>query len=255
MMILEEVLYANINQPKSDIILIKEVLTFLIEIFKGYIFDFRNEDPPVWVHTMTTTSKQGGSHNVTTKHKEPTQIKVLDPTEPLIGWRLPTDKESFKYRKLIKESIEKDMSKYESFKTYGTILQDGKFRLIDNDAYEKDLIILPTDEKNKDRRLDQKGSEPKSINKKVLIKIAVAEGIRPTCSKPVKKESILYLREAIKAEHSAKYVNQLSDADVKLYHEWDTCSNVAKYFQNEIVNKMKIDGRLYEPYILTYFSR
>lgn len=252
MMILEEVIYMLLNVSTFESLLDTQEIKVVLDLFKGYFYDFSNEDPPVYLHVLTTTIDQETSHNVAFKHEDPTQVKILDPRENRIGWRLPYDEEDSKYRKLIKERIERDVSKFEKFKTYGTILQDGKFRLIDENIYEKEVIISE-DGRKEDKRMNQRGSEPKSIKKKVLIKIAVAENIEPTCGKNQgKQEPVKYIREAIKADHPEKYVNSLSDDQVKLYYRWENCSNVAKIFQKEVVDKLRVEGRLYEPYILTY---
>jgi hypothetical protein len=85
-----------------------------------------------------------------------------------------------------------------------------------------------------------------------MIKLAVAEKIYPPWKKGQKsKESIKYKREAIKAEQSISYVNSLTDEEVELYTLWSCCSNVAKFFQSQIIKKLRDEGRLYEPYILT----
>lgn len=287
--VLEELIKAKYNGSK----VLEDLSKFQIDVFtsmyRGYLFDFTSGDadvPPAWVHVMTTTIEQEKSHNVPAKHRDPKRLKIFIPSEKYIGWRLPFKEEDDIYRKIIKVKIEKDLSKYVKFNTFGTILQDGKFRLIDDGSYEKDLLApvetkcpedkcgssaasetdesMVTDDesegeaegpaKKEDRRMNQRGKEPKSINKKVLIKIAVAEKMYPPWKKSVKSkdENLKYKREAIRAEHSDKYVSSLTDEEVNLYHLWDSCSNVAKFFQSEIIKKMRDDGRLYEPYILTY---
>lgn len=277
--ILEELIKARYNGSKTLEDLSKFQIDVFTSMYRGYIFDFTKDttSPPAWIHIMTTTIEQEKSHNVPAKHRDPKRLKIFIPSEKYIGWRLPFDEENDIYRKLIKAKIEKDLSKFDKFKTFGTILQDGKFRLIDDGSYDKDILapvetkcskdkceaasdeeLSDEDEtievKKEDRRMNQRGKEPKSINKKILIKIAVAEKMYPPWKKSVKSkdENIKYKREAIRAEHSDKYVSSLTDEEVNLYHLWDSCSNVAKFFQSEIIKKMRDDGRLYEPYILTY---
>lgn len=253
MMILEELFYVKFNRSTTDIFLDPNIYNALIGIFKGYIFDFTDQDPPAWVHVITTTVDQASYYNPLSKHKDPKQVKIFIPSEDLMGWRLPLVSECSKYRKLIKDRIDEDMSAFSKYKIFGTILQDGIFRYIDDGTYEKDKLISTTEDKSEDSRMKQRGKVPMSVTKNILIKIAIDEGLVPPCkSKNVKSDSIAYLRESIKAEQSQKYVDSLSDDNVVLYHKWEGCSNVAKFFQIEFIKKMKSDGRLYEPYILTY---
>lgn len=285
--ILEELIKAKYNGSKILEDLSKFQIDVFISMYRGYLFDFTGESsmPPAWVHVMTTTFEKEKS-NVQSKHKDPKRLKIFVLSEKYIGWRLPFEEESNFYHKMIKAKIEKDMSKYVKFSTFGSILQDGKFRIHDDGSYDKDILtpmdcpkgdcgaddesVTTRDSETEgesddndedeapvtkeDRRMNQRGKEPKSINKKILIKIAVAEKMYPPWKKSAKAtdENIKYKREAIRAEHSDKYVSSLTDEEVNLYYLWDSCSNVAKFFQSEIIKKMRDDGRLYEPYILTY---
>lgn len=243
MQILEELVLHLIKRPSWEIDIDTAIIKGLLAIYKGYFFDFRNEDPPVFIHTMSTAVNKS-THNTLSKHKNPYQIKLLFPGETKLGWRLPIDKEESKYRDMYLEIVENELSKFEKYSRFGTILQDGKFRVID----------IEPDMATKDKRMVHRGQDPGTKGKIYRVKLAVDERLpirNKNISEKVRKESIKYLRESIKDRNSKKYVDSLTDDQVILYHEWDAFENL-KYFQSELMNKLREDNRMYEPYILTY---
>lgn len=278
--ILEELFKAKYGRSKKIEILSRSQIDVLISIYKGYFYDFTSKIDdnisPTWVHVMSTSGtekKKKNNYNVSIIHQKPKRLKIFVISEKFIGWRLPSEEENVIFKKLIKDKIDKDMEKYIKHKIYGDIMQDGVFRITYDESFDRDVLISDVkDEKCKkkscaeendgdeeeisvkkeDKRMNQRGKETSSINKKIMIKLAVAEKIYPPLKKIKKsKESIKYQREAIKAEQSEAYVKSLTDEEVELYTLWNCCSNVAKFFHSEIINKLRSDGRLYEPYILT----
>jgi hypothetical protein len=221
----------------------------LIDIYKGYLFIFDQEDPhkTAYVHVMVIRSEREKSHNIPTKHRDPHRLRIFRPAETL-GWRFPLPEEYEDYRKMIKEQIDSEIAGYEKFQLYGTILQDGSFRVVDQ--AEEAAINSSTG----DRRMNRRGKELKSIKKKDRIKIAVKEKLYPPTEKGSKtknaKESIEYKRESIKAEQPESYVKSLSDEEVNIYYLWDSFVNMSDVFQETLIEKLRKEGRVYEPYIL-----
>lgn len=229
----------------------------LIDIYKGYLFIFEQEDPhnTAYVHVMVIRSEREKSHNIPTKHRDPHRLRIFRPTETL-GWRFPLPEEYETYRKMIKEQIDSEIFTYEKFQLYGTILQDGSFRVV-NQAEDASTIGLHGEQNLLsfgDRRMNQRGKELKSIKKKDRIKIAVKEKLYPPTEKGPKtkqtKENIEYKRESIKAEQPESYVKSLTDEEVNIYYLWDSFVNMSDVFQETLIEKLRKEGRVYEPYIL-----
>ena len=229
------------------------IIKFLNFIYEGYFYHFNQTDdePEVWIHTMTVNTEQESTHAIYPIHKSPKNIKILSLVEKNIGWRLLTEEEDLKYRELIKTVIENKLAVYEKNSLYGHILQDGKFRIVDNRS-GSDKKIAPEDLKLNDRRGDKRGKDSDSFKKVDRIVMAIAEKIYPPSSMKTKNESIKYLREAMKGEYTTEYINSISDEDVQIYNKWNQCTNLTKFFNIEITKKLRQEGRLYEPYFLTY---
>lgn len=214
-------------------------------LFKGYLYQINDEDEvKYYVHILNTAEKDI-SHNSLARHKEPRNLTIFSPSEGFIGWREPIDKEYEYFREKIKEVINEEMKVYEENKNYGTILKDGIFRLVAN---------IFDDVDTSDKRLGQSGKDPKSYMKKDKVLISVMERIYPTKKSQEKNYSLTEInkiREKITKDISKEYADSLDDEQVKIYHIWDTCTNVDSYFQTEIIKKFKKDNRIYQPYILT----
>jgi superfamily II DNA or RNA helicase len=243
--ILEELMLYKVKRPSFDYDITG--LSNLLGIFKGYLFEMI--DPiangrVIYIHSLNNTID---THAILSNHINPKNIKVLFPDEPLIGWRLPISvEEDLMCKNYIEVKVKDALAKYDKFKMYGTILQDGTFRI-----YEKDL----SSEESTDKRTAPRGSNPSSDPNSANIPRAVAEKIVPSCKIAAKSEPIEYLREALLATQSKEYVDSLTDEEVLLYHRWLSCTNVQKYFVEGIMEKMKKDGRLYDPYLLHYEAK
>lgn len=255
--ILEELINIITNHSTFNYIAtpnINDIIKFVSFIYKGYFYHFNEtvDDPEVWIHTMTVNTDQESKHAVPAVHKSPKNIKILSLNEKNIGWRLLTEEEDSRYRELIKKEIETKILEYEKYSLYGHILQDGLFRIFNNEfaATLMDKTLNPGEVI--DRRGDKRGKDSDSFRKVDRIIMAIAEKIYPPSSMKVKSESITYLKESMKGEYSPEYINSLSEEDFDIYNKWNQCTNLTKFFKIEIIKKLRKEGRLYEPYLLTY---
>lgn len=214
-------------------------------LFKGYLFQIDDENEnSYYIHILNTLEKEN-SHNALARHREPRKLTIFSPSEGFIGWREPSEYECSYFKDKIKEKIDREIEKFEENQIYGSILQDGTFRLIAN---------LGMDEDSMDKRMGRRGKEPKSFMKEEKVKIATIERIYPNKKSQDKKYSkteIKKFREDMKKSVSDDFINSLDDEQVIIYHIWESCTNVDSYFQPELIKKLRKDGRIYQPYVLT----
>lgn len=216
-------------------------IDLLLELFKGYLYDFRSENPPVWVHVMDSYVLED-NYGVLPEHENPKRMKVFALNEDYTGWRFPLEEERNKYSAMIKNIIETNMSKYVKYPVYAHVLSDGKFRLVNN--------IGATDDDG-DRRRRKKGKELENILNDERIDIAVYEYLYPpSASCKDRDRSIKYMKESIKENKPKCFIDNLNDEQIKILFLWNNCGNIIRDFTEVITAKLESTGRVYQPYII-----
>jgi len=194
----------------------------------------------VYLHSYSGIKQDITSFKVNTQFLNPSEdIRIFKPSENE-GWRNIYDYECQAYKNLILKYNQSKLEKYKKFKTFGTIAQDKKFRIIES----KELNFESTDQ-----RSVPKGTVCKSFkNKFDLVEILLESDEMPdyirTLDLPyeTKDELIDYLIKVEKVDKTKDELNLYLFDDLNFIAKWfsakrvskdDICDYIEKLFEKE----------------------
>ena len=123
----------------------------------------------VYLHTLYSTQVSLVSYKTMADFRNVAgKIRIFKPAEEL-GWRDASPYEYGIYKALVQEEMKERMTKYEAFGIYGTVMSDGKFRLVDRIKQSKDS--------DKDKRKRSGGDICPQKSRPDLIRILYEENI------------------------------------------------------------------------------
>lgn len=122
----------------------------------------------VWIHSLDILRFGITSHATTSDFLNRKNVKIYNPNERL-GWRNPLSYERVAYLDLMNESVKEMLAPFERKLAYGTLYQDGKFRIRDRRAENEGAMF--------DRRREKRGFECIAAPYKSIVLIAYEEGI------------------------------------------------------------------------------
>lgn len=175
----------------------------------------------VYLHTLFTRAEENAdSYKTWSKFSNVDGlIRILKPVEE-IGWRDASIYEKDIYRELVKEEMTERMSEYDKYRIYGTLLADGKFRIVDRSKEREGS--------DKDHRLLSKGSickdmkEP-DIIKEILMENSISKEINDVVLPSTKRKDMII--SLVKIYHFTNSISDLKDYShedlefiLKIYH-------------------------------------
>ena len=183
----------------------------------------------IYFHNLSTSTQAQTAHSITAKGKKSKgKIRLLKEIEN-IGWRDANEYEEVVYNQIIRNKQEKV-----EFDIYGTILEDGKFRIIDKTT-EEEVASKDTRKINRGRICFN------GWKKKELVDLMWKLRFNPFNIKVdvSKKDMIAFMvSQNIASQKEAK---EFSDEKLEFYYIWYTsgssidkmCEMLEKYFEKE----------------------
>jgi len=239
------------NQRSNGLFRSSTVAGNILTVFKGYIFKISETDATtgrvidIYIHTYQPHNYKETNHNAVTRFKDPKEIWIYKSNETL-GWRSPIETEFEKYKKIVVNSINVDLERFEQYSIYGSII-DGKFRIRWNPAGSDPKTIS-------DRRQTKKGMECASIPRTELIQMAWEEQIPPP-AEMMSKVSIPKneddMRETLIANHfNPDEVPSWTGKKLQWMYLWHFSTDLTKKLCGLLRDKLEKSGRIHNPHDL-----
>lgn len=195
----------------------------------------------IFLHTLYNTTFDRLAYSVTTKFKKGEHLRIFKPAEGKdVGWRDTKISEIPVYSAIIQELIGHQVEPFEKFTIYGTVIQDGKFRIRDK--------TTETTRKQKgtgkdDARFPNRGRICKTIKKRHMIDIlwkieadAPAKGKRKI---PEDREDLIEYLVSKEILQVGEDVDEWDDERLRYYALWDgygprqkICNWIYKFFED-----------------------
>ena len=167
----------------------------------------------IYVHNLYTKKFGQTSYSVTARFKKNEgRIRILKPSEGT-GWRNANPYEFPVYNAFINSQIQTIVDQYDKYPIYGSIFEDGKFRIHDN----RD----PQNIKQKDKRKNKRGLVCSSWKKAKLIEILWELQIMPfKTSITLSRNELISALQREKLNQSGFDINSFSDDKLLFYYIW-----------------------------------
>lgn len=177
----------------------------------------RNE-PIVYIHNLYSRVSKNVTYNTAARsRKAEGRIRILKPSEGIVGWRDTSPYETPIYTEIVKRELERRIAPFEAYNIYGTILYDKKFRIRNKLTEDRENVA-------QDERLANRGKQCLNWHKDELYDILWELQVPPPTAaiqnQTDRREILINYLVHQKVRATTAELNSFSDERLQFYYRW-----------------------------------
>ena len=186
----------------------------------------------IYLHNLSTAGPSLTAYAITAKsRKSEGKIRLLNESEA-IGWRDANEVEDLVYNTYIKSKLQETSEELAELEIYGTILEDGKFRIVDKTTEDPNLATRDARKINRGRICSNGWKKPE------LYELMWKLRFNPfKIDLDIDRNRLIeYVLSQNLADRES--VNNFSDEKLKLYYSWGTSGSnrqrICEFLENHL---------------------